>query len=156
MRRLGTGGSWIDRSRPIAFRFDGVEYPAFAGDTLFADAAAAYDNLADDDRALVDRLDARHDWSIGEYATKYGEQLDHFRALHPPVVHPMAIAHPRTGRSTLFVNALFTAAVVGIEPDEGSGSLERLVVGIAVAVAFTASLFALTEWRRVRRRSPSA
>ena len=44
----------------------------------------------------------------------------------------------------------------GIEPDEGSGSLERLVVGIAVAVAFTASLFALTEWRRVRRRSPSA
>jgi hypothetical protein len=43
-----------------------------------------------------------------------------------------------------------------IEPDEGSGSLERLIVGIAVAVALTASLVALTEWRRFRRWSPSA
>jgi sarcosine oxidase subunit alpha len=33
-RRLDGGGSWIDRSRPIAFRFDGVEYEGFEGDTL--------------------------------------------------------------------------------------------------------------------------
>jgi sarcosine oxidase subunit alpha len=33
-RRLPVGGSWIDRSRPLSFRFDGVEYPGFVGDTL--------------------------------------------------------------------------------------------------------------------------
>ena len=33
-RRLPDGGSWIDRSKPIAFRFDGVEYEGFEGDTL--------------------------------------------------------------------------------------------------------------------------
>ena len=33
-RRLPEGGSWIDRSKPIAFRFDGVEYEGFEGDTL--------------------------------------------------------------------------------------------------------------------------
>jgi sarcosine oxidase subunit alpha len=33
-RRLATGGSWIDRSTPITFRFDGVGYDGFAGDTL--------------------------------------------------------------------------------------------------------------------------
>ena len=33
-RRLDTGGSWIDRSRPITFRFDEVEYEGFEGDTL--------------------------------------------------------------------------------------------------------------------------
>jgi sarcosine oxidase, subunit alpha len=32
--RVPAGGEWIDRSRPIAFRFDGVEREAFAGDTL--------------------------------------------------------------------------------------------------------------------------
>jgi sarcosine oxidase subunit alpha len=32
--RLDTGGSWIERSRPITFRFDGVEYEGFEGDTL--------------------------------------------------------------------------------------------------------------------------
>ena len=33
-RRLASGGSWIDRSKPISFRFDGVEYGGFEGDTL--------------------------------------------------------------------------------------------------------------------------
>jgi sarcosine oxidase, subunit alpha len=33
-RRLPDGGSWIDRSKPLAFRFDGVEYEGFEGDTL--------------------------------------------------------------------------------------------------------------------------
>ena len=33
-RRLPEGGTWIDRSQPIGFRFDGVEYEGFEGDTL--------------------------------------------------------------------------------------------------------------------------
>ena len=33
-RRLPEGGSWIDRSKPITFRFDGAEYEGFEGDTL--------------------------------------------------------------------------------------------------------------------------
>ncbi|MGH2530170.1 MAG: 2Fe-2S iron-sulfur cluster-binding protein, partial [Actinomycetota bacterium] len=33
-RRLPDGGSWIDRSKPLSFRFDGVEYEGFEGDTL--------------------------------------------------------------------------------------------------------------------------
>jgi sarcosine oxidase subunit alpha len=33
-RRLPEGGSWVDRSKPVSFRFDGVEYEGFEGDTL--------------------------------------------------------------------------------------------------------------------------
>jgi sarcosine oxidase subunit alpha len=33
-RRLDAGGSWIDRSRRLAFRFDDEEYEGFEGDTL--------------------------------------------------------------------------------------------------------------------------
>ena len=33
-RRLPGGGTWIDRSQPIGFRFDGGEYEGFEGDTL--------------------------------------------------------------------------------------------------------------------------
>ena len=33
-RRLDAGGSWIDRSRPLRFRFDDEEYEGFEGDTL--------------------------------------------------------------------------------------------------------------------------
>jgi sarcosine oxidase subunit alpha len=31
---LPEGGSWIDRSKPLTFRFDGVRYEGFEGDTL--------------------------------------------------------------------------------------------------------------------------
>ncbi len=34
MRRLESGGEWINRSKPIRFRFDGTEYEGFEGDTL--------------------------------------------------------------------------------------------------------------------------
>lgn len=34
MRRLDSGGFLIDRSKPLRFRFDGVEYEGFEGDTL--------------------------------------------------------------------------------------------------------------------------
>ena len=34
MRRLEAGGSAIDRSAPLRFRFDGTEYEGFAGDTV--------------------------------------------------------------------------------------------------------------------------
>lgn len=33
-RRLDVGGSWIDRSKPLSFRFDDEEYEGFEGDTL--------------------------------------------------------------------------------------------------------------------------
>lgn len=33
-RRLPAGGSWIDRSKALTFRFDGMEYEGFEGDTL--------------------------------------------------------------------------------------------------------------------------
>ena len=33
-RRLPSGGSWIDRSRTVSFRFDGRDLEAFEGDTL--------------------------------------------------------------------------------------------------------------------------
>jgi len=33
-RRLEAGGTWIDRSKPLRFTFDGAEYEGFGGDTL--------------------------------------------------------------------------------------------------------------------------
>ncbi len=33
-RRLESGGTWIDRSKPVGFRFDGREYEGLDGDTL--------------------------------------------------------------------------------------------------------------------------
>ena len=103
-----------------------IEVPPVGGDTLFADMAAAYDNLGDDVRNRINHLRAVHDWSIGAYAAKYGDHVDELRRELPPVTQPVVIAHPATGRATLFVNRLFTRSIVGLEPDESDELLEIL------------------------------
>ncbi len=103
-----------------------VEVPERGGDTLFADMGAAYDNLSEDVRGRIATLWARHDWSIGYYAQKYEADLPRLRAQTPPVTHPVVIAHPRTGRPTLYVNPLFTACIEGIEPSDSDRLLEEL------------------------------
>ncbi|WP_419846175.1 TauD/TfdA dioxygenase family protein [Candidatus Poriferisocius sp.] len=97
---------------PVCTILRAIEIPPVGGDTLFADMAAAWDNLDPDLQDRLTSLSARHDWSIGAYADKYGDDLDKLRAEVPPVVHPVARPHPRTRRLTLFVNAGFTTDLV--------------------------------------------
>ena len=97
---------------PVCTILRAVEIPAVGGDTLFADMAVAWDNLDPDLQDRLTILSARHDWSIGAYADKYGNDLDKLRAEVPPAIHPVARPHPRTGRLTLFVNAGFTTDLV--------------------------------------------
>jgi taurine dioxygenase len=111
---------------PLATILRALDVPAVGGDTLFADMAAAFDNLDDDLRARVTSLTAIHDWSIGAYADKFGDRLEELRAHVPPVEHPVVILHPRTARPTLFVNRLFTREIVGIDPDESDALLDLL------------------------------
>jgi taurine dioxygenase len=100
-----------------------VDVPPIGGDTLFADMAAAYDNL---DPRILERLEglwALHDWSAGSYAEKYAANLDEYRAAVPPVRQPVVLCHPRTGRKTLFVNGGFVRNIIGIPPEESDALL---------------------------------
>jgi taurine dioxygenase len=103
-----------------------LEVPAVGGDTLFADMAAAYDNIPDDVRRRLAGLTSVHDWSIGAYAGKYGDRLEELRAANPPVEHPVVVRHPVTGRPTLFVNRLFTKEIKGLPVEEGRELLDAL------------------------------
>jgi taurine dioxygenase len=110
---------------PMGTVLRAIEVPPL-GDTLYADMAAAYDNLAPEVKDRIDGLTAMHDWSLGKYATKYGDRLDEFRRLVPPVEQPVVLIHPRTGRKTLFVNRLFTASINGLAAEESDRLLDLL------------------------------
>lgn len=114
---------------PVCTILRAIEIPPVGGDTLFADMAAAWDNLDPELQGRLVSLSARHDWSIGAYADKYGDQLDELRSEVPPSVHPVARPHPRTGRLTLFVNAGFTTEMInrdGSPADDGAELLDLL------------------------------
>lgn len=103
-----------------------VEVPPLGGDTLWADAAAAYDGLPDDIRQQIDGLVARHDWRQSFGLALPDDVLAALSPKFPPVEHPVVRVHPETGRRTLFVNAIFTQEIVGLDHDESEVLLERL------------------------------
>jgi taurine dioxygenase len=110
---------------PMGTVLRAIEVPPL-GDTLFADMAAAYDNLAPEVKDTINGLKAVNDWSLGAYSDKYRDSLDERRTAVPPVEHPVVISHPRTGRKTLFVNRLFTRSIAGLDADESDRLLDLL------------------------------
>ena len=103
-----------------------VEVPPVGGDTMFADMAAAYDNLNKNLVREIEGRDAWHDWSLGGYGKKYESKLEEYRAVVPPVRHPVVVRHPRTGRPTLFVNRSLTKEIIGIDPDRSDEIIDIL------------------------------
>jgi alpha-ketoglutarate-dependent taurine dioxygenase len=119
-----------------------ITVPDVGGDTLFSDMAAGYDALDDATKERIDALDAEHDFVRAFGRQVPPELFDEMRAKYPVVRHPVVVAHPVTGRRTLYVNRNFTARVVGLEPDE-SDELLRLLCRQAEVVEHQVRL----RWR---------
>jgi taurine dioxygenase len=113
-----------------------VEVPAVGGDTLFADMGAAYDAMP---AVLKDRIQGRsavHEMGyLRVMMRKQGMspvEMEEAVRRHPPSEHPIVRTHPDTGRKTLYVNAVFTKRIVGLEPAESSALLNELCARAAV------------------------
>jgi len=99
-----------------------VTVPNVGGDTGFASMYAAYDALSPSMRNLVDGLRAEHDItrSLRRAIQRGHTDLD-LRATQerlPPVVHPVAVIHPETGRRALFVNPQSTTRILDLSEGE--------------------------------------
>ncbi|MFI1204314.1 TauD/TfdA dioxygenase family protein [Streptomyces sp. NPDC020883] len=102
------------------------EVPPSGGDTLWADMAAAYDNLPPEIQERIEGARAVHDYLPGFARFCSPAQLAPFQGEFPPVEHPVVRRHPESGRRMLFVNASFTTRIVGL-PEAESDRLLRLL-----------------------------
>jgi len=102
------------------------EVPRVGGDTLFSDMVAAYEGLDDETKAKLDGAVAVHDFSHSFGMLMSPEKLAEFQEQYPPARHPVVRTHPRTGRPCLYVNAIFTSHIEGMERAESDALLERL------------------------------
>ncbi|MBN6034897.1 TauD/TfdA family dioxygenase [Amycolatopsis sp. 195334CR] len=103
-----------------------IEVPPLGGDTMWADMAAAYDNLPDEVRARIDGLTAVHDFIPGFERFSDADFLAAKQDEFPPVEHPVVRTHPESGRRMLFVNQAFTTHIVGLEREESDRLLRLL------------------------------
>ena len=98
--------------------------PPYGGDTMFANAALAYDHLSDGLRSSLDGMRAVHQGT--ELAASAG--LDQQAVT---TTHPVVRTHPVTGRRALFVNGNYTSHFEGWTPDESAPLLAYLYAQIA-------------------------
>jgi len=109
-----------------------VDVPEAGGDTCFADMAAAYDFLPEPVKARIEGRVAVHDFTLPFGLGMDPDKLKEMQAKYPAVEHPVVRTHPRTGRRTLFVNAIFTTHIVGMPEDESEELLKLLFKQAAV------------------------
>jgi taurine dioxygenase len=103
-----------------------VEVPPVGGDTLWADAAAAHDALPAELRERIAGLTAVHDWQHTFGLAMTDAERERLAVQFPAQEHPVVRIHPETGRRTLFVNAIFTRRIVGLDEAESDALLLRL------------------------------
>lgn len=121
----------------------GLQIPESGGDTLFADAQSAFEDLSEARKAELRRLRVRHQyrWSPDREDPwarwKYIGASE--RARTPEITHPLVRVHPDTGRETLFVQPRVIGSVVGIEgmPEDESTALVAELIDLITYERYT-------------------
>jgi alpha-ketoglutarate-dependent taurine dioxygenase len=114
-----------------------------AGDTEFFSMSAAYEALDGEMKAKLATLSAEHSFEKGfaeSLAAPGGrERLKDMLEQNPPVVHPVLRTHPESGRTSLFVNGLFTSHIVGMDKAESDALLAELCASCDHSASYSPS-----------------
>ena len=100
-----------------------IEVPSKGGNTLFANAYAAYETLPAEIKRRIEGRRALNAYDYDTAATKRGTKV---ADGVPTYVHPMVRKHPATGRRALYVNRLMTVRIEGMPEEESSELLDFL------------------------------
>lgn len=133
------GGNWhsdwsFQPQPPAATILRSEIIPPVGGDTLYCDAASAYDALSDAMKARLAPLRAIHSASRA-----YGPDSAYSRELklrsmpiivspeaEKTFVHPLVRTHPVSGRKALFISPVYTVGIEGMAPNEADPLLGEL------------------------------
>jgi taurine dioxygenase len=133
------GGAWhsdwsFQETPPAATILRSEIVPPVGGDTLFSDAAAAYEALDAATRAKLASLRAVHS-ATRAYGPKSGYARELDQRSMPIIVspeadktwaHPLVRTHPVTGRKSLFISPVYTIGIEGLAPDQADPLLADL------------------------------
>jgi len=118
------------RSPPKVSTLRAVVIPPYGGNTLIANAAAAYQDLPEPLRALADTLHAVHtndyDYVQPQFTTEAAaEYRKAFASRRYQTAHPVVRVHPETGERGLFIGG-FAQRLVGLSGTESRDILRLL------------------------------
>lgn len=105
--------------------------PEEGGDTIFADATTAYDDLPEPMKARIADLRAVHSMNyLVEQELKTNPHkkplTDEEKEQTPDVDHPVVRVHPVTGRRSLLLGSMIISGILGMDREESSALLDEL------------------------------
>jgi taurine dioxygenase len=108
--------------------------PPIGGDTLYADAARAFEALSPTMQRLLDGLEAVHSAAfaygprgvLARDADQRTMKILVSEEAEKTETHPLVRTHPVTGRKSLFVNPVYTVRIAGLTPPENFTLLKFL------------------------------
>jgi taurine dioxygenase len=100
-----------------------IEIPSQGGNTLFANAYAAYESLPAELKRRIEGRKAVNAYDYDSAATIRGGDVS---ADAPSYAHPVVRTHPATGRKALYVNRLMTRRIEGLPAAESEELLSLL------------------------------
>ena len=107
-----------------------LDVPEGAGDTVWANMYAAYEDLSGSMQSFLSGLTAVNDNAYRNLETlieRLGpEAFAQMRKMLPPSGHPVVRTHPETGRKSLFVSELMTSHIKDMKPEESRMLLDFL------------------------------
>jgi taurine dioxygenase len=98
-----------------------IEIPSKGGNTLFANAYAAYETLPEDTKR---RIAGRR--ALNAYTTDTTLRSTNYDDAKSSYWHPVVRTHPATGRKALYVNRLMTREIEGLPREESEAILQKL------------------------------
>ena len=161
--------------------FHAIIVPEEGGDTLFADASAAWRALDPETRARIEGLHAVHSlgtlyaWNARQNPDRPSRSMAEI-AAYPPVRQPLVRVHPATGARSLYLCPAVISHIEGLKKAESDSLIETLMRHTAQprfvythrwragdlviwdnrAVLHTASLFDHTKYQRLMYRTTVA
>ncbi|MGI4903020.1 MAG: TauD/TfdA dioxygenase family protein, partial [Janthinobacterium lividum] len=124
----------------------GKKVPPFGGDTVFANATAAYDLL---DPLFAQYLETL--WVVQDVETQGfltlayqdQQQLAAQKAKNPWIKTPLIKTHPETGRKQIYVNELYTQRILGL-----SRVASQNILGLLFDLIKTPDVWTRFQWQQ--------
>ena len=129
--KIANGEFWhsdvsCDKEPPLGTMLQLHILPETGGDTMFSNMYAAYDELSNKYKEILDGLVAIHE-SEHIYKGRYSDRgVSEDKIETPTAKHPLIRTHPKTGKKAIYVNRTFTTGIDGMSKEESSSILNFL------------------------------
>jgi taurine dioxygenase len=119
------------KTPPYAGILKAMDIPESGGNTMFLNAALAYEALSDKMKKFLSKLKAVHSIvkTMNNDELLDSNSLKRFIMMNeklPPIEHPVIRTHPETGKKLIFVNEIFTSHICGLNTNESDSILQFL------------------------------